>query len=91
MSETETNPTKVALENPICDPSKKRQTPINDKSGLAENIESLRGSTNKNKSISRPSSNELSRFSDNAKTKHQTNSHKLSVVKPQVQVRKTIY
>ena len=82
MSETETNPTKVALENPICDLSKKKQS-------LAENIESLRGST-KNKSISRPGSNELSRFSDNAKTKHQTNSHKLSVVKPQVQVRKTI-
>ena len=90
MSETETNSTKVSLENPICDPSKKRQTPrpINDKSDMAENIESARGSTNKNKSIiSRPGSNELSRFSDSAKTKHKTNSHKLSVVKPQVQVR----
>ena len=89
MSETETNSTKVSLENPICDLSKKRQTPhlINDKSVLAENIETTRGSTNKNKSISRPISNEPSRFSDSTKTKYQTNSHKLSVVKPQVQVR----
>ena len=83
MSETETNSTKVSLENPICDLS----NPVNDKSGLAENIESTRGSANKNKSISRPISNEPSRFSDSAKTKHQTNSHKLSVVKPHVQVR----
>ncbi len=86
MSETETHP---AAEKPFCDPSKETQTPvINDKSDLAKHIDANQGSSNKNKTISRPTRNELSQFSENNKTKQQINSHKLSVVKPKAQVKK---
>lgn len=86
MSEIETHP---AAEKPFCDPGKETQTPvINDKSDLAKHIDANRGSSNKNQTISRPTRNELSQFSESNRTKHQINSHKLSVVKPKAQVRK---
>ena len=86
MSEIETHP---AAEKPFCDPGKETQTPvINDKSDLAKHIDANRGSSNKNQTISRPTRNELSQFSESNKTKHKINSHKLSVVKPKPQVRK---
>ena len=92
MSETETNTAKLVLEQTFSDqdnPRKERQIQfMNDKSERVESIElSTQGSIHKNKGISRSTRNELTRFTENVKTKPQINGHKLSVVNPPVQVR----
>ena len=77
MSETETNP---AAGKPSCDLSKETRTPfINDKSDFPKNRAANPGPSYKNRSISQ--------FSESAKTKHKADSHKLSVVNPQAQVK----
>ncbi len=85
MSETETNP---AAGKPSC------ETVMKDKSDSPKHIAANGGPSYKNKTISRPpsapTSNQLTQFSESAKTKHKANSHKLRVVNPQVQVKKGI-